>query len=254
MWPIQVLQNLARYVFQTRNPFGVGHHMNLNSPIDRSQPTDIRAVLFTQDPVLKDLQTPNGKLTFLQMVGITLRELDAVREWNTRGFLEIIAQHDPMLVTSLVRKSYLSDPRIAKTIRERTDAEGSSQSVTFTDQIAWTAKKGLFGGAKVEIELGANTVEELVRMIRGRLLHQRAYALQGQEQTVEFRSSATAGWKAEGDAKLVLDIPAGVAQAMIRDLRPQRGTYTFAGLNGVTFRVVPTLMRDQDGNVVSEIG
>lgn len=73
-WVLNFLQNLARYVFETGNVFQEGHHMNLNGPICLEVETPIRAICFVSDAELPEITTPNGKLLFLQVVGITESE------------------------------------------------------------------------------------------------------------------------------------------------------------------------------------
>ena len=45
-WPINFLQNLARYVFESGNPFDAGHHMDANSPIALEEDTELTAMGF----------------------------------------------------------------------------------------------------------------------------------------------------------------------------------------------------------------
>ena len=97
------LQNLARYVFQTGNVFEPGHHMDLNGPIMQGAETGITAICFARDPSLPELSNPNGKLDFLQIVGVTQDELAAARAWNKELFLDLLSRHTPLLVTSLSR-------------------------------------------------------------------------------------------------------------------------------------------------------
>lgn len=81
-WPVSLLQNLARYVFSSGNVFGPGHHMNANGPIALETDTKLTALGFRTDPELIDMDTPNGHMTFLQVVGITEDEMNAMMCWN----------------------------------------------------------------------------------------------------------------------------------------------------------------------------
>ncbi|MFV2172584.1 suppressor of fused domain protein [Actinomadura sp. LOL_016] len=82
-----MLQNLARYVFNSGNWFEPGHHMNVNGPIatDRDD-SDIRAIAVLLDPELGEIGTPHGSLQFLQVVGLASAEYEAVRQWNSDAF------------------------------------------------------------------------------------------------------------------------------------------------------------------------
>lgn len=48
-WPINLLQNMARYVFNSGNPFVGGDYLNANGPILLSSETKIKAFLFSED-------------------------------------------------------------------------------------------------------------------------------------------------------------------------------------------------------------
>src|SRR6185295_17010434 len=92
MWALGLLQNLGRYVYQTGNGFEAGHYMDLNSTIALGVQTDIRAITFVRDPQLPQaIETPNGSVKFLQVVGITLDELQAIKCWNSEKFLAAVS-------------------------------------------------------------------------------------------------------------------------------------------------------------------
>ena len=80
MWVLSFLQNLARYVYESGNTFGPGHHMPLNGPIAHNTETDIQSIIFINDPELPPMETPNGKVACLQIVGITNDELTAAQD------------------------------------------------------------------------------------------------------------------------------------------------------------------------------
>jgi suppressor of fused len=65
------VQNLGRYVFDSGNWFDAGHTMPLDSPIRAGEDTAIRSVLFAYDPELPPIETPHGRVAFLQLVGLT---------------------------------------------------------------------------------------------------------------------------------------------------------------------------------------
>ena len=77
VWPMNLLQNLARYVFTSGNVFGPGHHMNANGPI--ALETGLPSSLpwgFAPTRSWAELDTPNGRLTILQVVGLTADEME----------------------------------------------------------------------------------------------------------------------------------------------------------------------------------
>src|SRR5262249_31948377 len=141
-WPINFLQNLARYVFKTGNVFQVNHYMNLNGPIALGEETDIRAAIFVQDPQLGAIDTPNGKVEFLQIVGVTVDELEAATAWNTAGLRSLLEADNPLLITDLARKSVLRDPKNQRIFEEGFRREGSSTGGQFVEVVRWQEHKG----------------------------------------------------------------------------------------------------------------
>ena len=64
--------------------------MHLNGPIALDEETQIHAIAFAYDPELPPVETPNGRVEFLQIVGITTDELSAIKSWRTAAFLDLI--------------------------------------------------------------------------------------------------------------------------------------------------------------------
>src|SRR5262249_29213536 len=125
-WALNFLQNLGRYVFKTGNPFGVGHTLPLNGPIEQGSSTLIHAASFGPDPHLPAMATPNGRVEFLQVVGLTMDELEAISSWDAAAFLELRSRDDPLLLTDLSRTSWLADPTFAAKVARRSKRDGSS--------------------------------------------------------------------------------------------------------------------------------
>ena len=68
-WVISVMQNLAKYVHTSKKWFEAYHFMPANSPIRLDTNTKLVGVAFALDPLLCGIDTPNGRVEFLQMVG-----------------------------------------------------------------------------------------------------------------------------------------------------------------------------------------
>lgn len=110
MWPVYVLQQLARYVFNTREVFDVGHHIAFGGPLTRKQTTDLEALLFVSESELpSSVRTPNGTVKFIQAVGITADEREALSDdLRHDGVIRrIAAQIGPKMLTDLSRGSTL---------------------------------------------------------------------------------------------------------------------------------------------------
>src|SRR5206468_10803467 len=115
---------LGRYVFETGNPLGAGHTMPLNGPIKQGSSTLIHAISFAADPQLPSMATSNGRVEFLQIVGLTMDELEAISSWNAAAFLDLRSKDDPLLLTDLSRASWLGNPTFAAEVAARTKKDG----------------------------------------------------------------------------------------------------------------------------------
>lgn len=110
VWVIEVMNNLARYVFESGNWFEENHFVPANGPIrtETKGEVDIVGVAFALDPELGKISTPHGSLSFLQMVGITSAELDRVKTNPTKNevkaLLDELRKDNPLLITDLTRK------------------------------------------------------------------------------------------------------------------------------------------------------
>ncbi len=248
-WAMNLLQNLARYVFGTGNRFGVGHKMGLNGPIALGDDTKLTAILFADDPELGEIRSAFGKARFLQLVGITDDEYKLIQEWSTGGLVEILREHVPLLVTDLARDTVLADPRVARTIRERVEREGSSEDLSFAGEM----QLGVSDGG-VRIEMGALYAAALPRAMRGRLRHGRGYTLRGRTNTLVLAPSDVAGHAFEDDEltlsltqELVIEIEAKLAGGLA-------GTYHFDAWPALEIVVTPSLIRDQTGSAIEVRG
>ena len=98
-WPRRLLVRLGEHVFNRASPFGPGHRLDPGGPITGSPDTRLTAMAFTADPELPSIQTPNGSVGFLQVVGITADELERMQQSSTAAVLQELADDSPNLVT-----------------------------------------------------------------------------------------------------------------------------------------------------------
>ncbi|WP_448700894.1 suppressor of fused domain protein [Mucilaginibacter sp. AW1-3] len=82
VWPSNLLQNIARYVFDSKKVFDDYHFMSANGPLRMDTQTDITAMVFVTDPEMGEIETPHGHMKFLQIYGITSREYQDLKEKN----------------------------------------------------------------------------------------------------------------------------------------------------------------------------
>lgn len=245
IWPINLLQNLARYVFKSGNVFAPGHHMNANGPICLDAQTQLRALAFTRDPALPPRKSPNGHYELLHVVGVTLDELDAIQLWNAEAFLELVSQRGA-LVTDLERDSYLADTSFAAQVQQARQREGSSCGSLYNPRFGFTTGEG----SKPSLALGAKEVALFAQLLPARLLHERALELVGSEHVVRFEPAAERHLELQHDRLLVQLTPADI-EDIAATLKPRAGVYEAAGIH---WAVEKSIVQDEDGNVVEELG
>lgn len=110
LWVIEVMNNLARYVYESQNWFEEYHFVPANGPIRTETKADVSIVglIFVLDPELGKINTPHGEVSFLQMVGITQSELDRLKVNPSIEEVKKLADEmrikNPLLITDLTRK------------------------------------------------------------------------------------------------------------------------------------------------------
>lgn len=249
VWTLSFLQNLGRYVFRSGNGFAPGHHMNLNGPIVLGSDTAIRAAAFVEDPRLGSIDTPNGRVRFLQVVGLTLDELQAGQAWDTSKLLAVLADRDPLLVTDVARRSILEDPKLRRRVEAGTARDGSSQDGAFVNGLSWER-----AGKRTTIRLGAVTITNIVSLLRGRTLFGREFFVDGPDHGLLVRPARGKPSCKIEDGALVLRLDDATARELAGALAPRRGEHRLAHLPGVTVEVFPTEITDADGRVVEVVG
>jgi hypothetical protein len=245
-WALNFLQNLGGYVFETGNPFGVGHTLPLNGPIEQGSSTLIHAASFAPDPQLPPVATPNGRVEFLQVVGLTMDELAAITSWNAAAFLQLRARDDPFLLTDLSRTSWLADPAFAAKVARRTKRDGSScgwlslvlECDTRSDPVC--------------VRIQSIAVNGLSRRLLGRLPYGREMTLNGEGATVVFKPGKQSRLRLVEDA-VTLTLREDHLVEFVRSLRPHAGRYPVPGLRNVIVEVLRTEITDRDGKVVDVV-
>lgn len=251
VWALNFLQNLGRYVFNSGNIFAAGHHMNLNGPICIGSDTEIKAVLFDVDPELGSIRTPNGAVTFLQVVGVTLDELAAAKTWDTRKLLGIMAQRAPLLVTDLKRRSMLGIDETRSAVVEGSARDGSSTAGMYVGAAAFALEHE---GRVLRLTLGANGVEDIFRVLRGRIPFGQEFVVASSSAAITFVPSDYCGWEAVGEQGVRVGLTADAANGLADAIRVTAGGYSSLEAPGLMVEVVRTQITDGDGNVVQIIG
>ncbi|HTN74972.1 MAG TPA: suppressor of fused domain protein [Pirellulaceae bacterium] len=247
-WPLNFLQNIARYVFKTGNHFEAGHHVNCNGPIALERPTEIAFIAFTNDPELPTIQTPYGRVEFLQIVGLCADEYETIKHWRTDKLLAILGRTYPLLVTDLDRHSILLDADTAREVEEAASKEGSLQSAIYA-----MVASGQVVDDVMLVQLHANVIGDLLLMFDNQLANGHACVVIGQTQRIEFMPGEANAWQQAADGVQITLTPE--LRGEIRgSLRIERGRYQWPALAKFVLEVVPTEIKDQDGQIVAVIG
>ena len=110
-WALDLLAQLARYTYQTGNFFEPGAYIpGDGSSLHPELNSAITGLAIVSDTTVAPIETVHGKVAFLQLVGLTQPELDALaRDPDALdSILERMRADDPELVLDMRRtKSYV---------------------------------------------------------------------------------------------------------------------------------------------------
>lgn len=235
-WVYGLVQNLARYVFQTGNVLRVGDWMPANGPIALEHDTALVSLGFVADPELPAIETPNGGLAFVQVVGLTQAEERAAKHWNTRGLLDAMLPAMPLWVTDLSRDDLSSLPAVKARADEGERQDGSSTGMLGTDVLDVTTRKRLLRAPERTVVLSAGVVEELMALLPLRLPFGRPLRVVGEGRTLMFEA-ADADEVAETEAGLRLALSTATLERLVATVPPRAGSYAVPGLPGLTWDV-----------------
>ena len=247
IWPVNLLQNLARYVFSSGYVFDDGHHLNCNGPIALETDTKIEALLFVNDTELGSIKTTSGKVNFLQVVGITCAELDAIMYWNGNMFYNELEKYVPLGITDLERDCLMDNPKFYKAWEEGVERDGSSTGSLFMNEFSCCLKDN-----QVEIHLGAGHINKFCTMLKARVCKDRPLYINVKDVTYGFVLGEENGFGHEEADFCLVKLTLATVEDLIEIVKPHKGEYV-SKLAPIKFVVHPTEIRDQAGNVVEVI-
>jgi hypothetical protein len=99
LWPVDLLSELGKYVYRTKAGFENGHRLDPRGPITGHPDTRLTALAFATDPEFDAIDTPQGRVEFLTVFGITGDELAQMKATSTDAVLSQLRQQSPTLVT-----------------------------------------------------------------------------------------------------------------------------------------------------------
>jgi hypothetical protein len=249
-WARNFLQNLARYVVESGNTFEPGHRLDLNGPICLADPnTAIRAVSFVTDPELGEIDTPHGRLRFLQIVGLTLPEHAAAERWDAERVLAVLGPHMPLFITDIGRGNLADDPAIAAAIAEGAAREGSSTGTLYVTTVSVQIAPG-----RTTVTFGASAVERIARVLAGRLPFGLGLLILGPDAGIGFLPGDQLSIADRGNGLVEVELPPALLTEFVAVLRPAAGAYDLPTTSELTVQIVKSQIRGADGTVVSEVG
>ena len=106
LWAVNLMQSIASYVFNNNKRLNISEYIPTNGPIRQKCDTAIAGLIFIKDPSLGTIDTPHGKIDFLQMFGITGAELEDLKSEaiSPEELLAELSPNNPLLITDLDRK------------------------------------------------------------------------------------------------------------------------------------------------------
>jgi hypothetical protein len=105
VWPVNLLQNIAKTVFSQGLTFDEYHTLS-SGPVMKDKPTEITGIIFILDPKLGEVQGPNGAFKFLQIFGLTTAEYEGIKS-KTIDRVELMKTHlttNALALTDVDRK------------------------------------------------------------------------------------------------------------------------------------------------------
>ncbi len=111
-WPPALLQVIARHVVNSGEVFVPGSVVMSAGPLVQGVDTELTCLVFIADPDLEPVTTRSGEVRFVQAVGLTSDEAQAIGTVGVERFTDLFTRVHPKGITRLDRVSVLTDPTI----------------------------------------------------------------------------------------------------------------------------------------------
>lgn len=252
-WALNLLQNMGRYVFKSGNIFRSGDYLNANGPICLGSDTQLKALAYISDPQLPPMETPNGQVEFIQMVGITLEEFETMHLWSGTALLQACEEYMPLWVTDLDRASLMSIPAVSQAVEQGILSDGSSTGYLFIEKLSWNSAVDHAPTDPATLTIGANQAIILGKMLQGRILKGRNLTLSNKDHTIVLESGEQSQIIEEKDFVRII-LSHGMVNELVPRLQPISNEFTIPELKGLLFKIEPSYIKDQHGNVIETIG
>ena len=127
-WPAGLMQKLASHMMSGGEILMPGAMIVTGKPVVTGVETKLTAWAFTKDPELEVLETPQGRVQFVQVVGLTEDEAAKAASVRPSSFLTIFQIVQPKGIIDLGRESVLDNPQfldLTGAEAEETDSEAN---------------------------------------------------------------------------------------------------------------------------------
>jgi hypothetical protein len=255
LWPLQLMQNIAHYIFSTGNRFNQYEHFHLNGPIVRLPGVTNEVIVFNIDPELGVLDTDAGEVTMLQMVGITLDEYAQMKKWRVDKFLGLLESKNLLNILDPYRKSILEDLKCKQIVSDGIKKDGSSYGTEFTDELTVKKSNNIFS-----VTVSVLSIPSILDALQTRLSFARDFKLIGPEEVLKFSTAKTSRIYIENKESddeincLTVELCPKAIEELAFHLKPERGTYKLASVPNFAIVVTPAEIINRKGQVVKTIG
>ena len=98
-WAVKLLKVVGDSVYRSGKTLAEGSRLDIGAPITMPLISSLEALALTRDIELPILQTPNGRVEFLLVLGISRDELEQMQASSTDEVLDRLRVYNPLLLT-----------------------------------------------------------------------------------------------------------------------------------------------------------
>ena len=223
-WPCDLLNDLARAVFQMDTIIKPGTALPLGGPIAPGNGTAIHAFLIVEDPELRSIKTQNGTVAFLQVVGIKLDELELLKRSQQDLFLRIArAGSGQLLILDLNRQSFLENQNTKSLLQQSDSPDCYSPGAITCPSAEW------YFMTRASVSLPVSVIEPLRKQLMERVLNGFELTLHGSDCKIVFRTASIASFSIE-DTALIIELPSDTTKSFAQKLQVVAAIHNFEGI------------------------
>ncbi|MDE7477574.1 MAG: suppressor of fused domain protein, partial [Lachnospiraceae bacterium] len=215
-------------------------------PIALETDTQLTCIGFLTDPELGRINTLNGSIVFLEAVGITKDEQNSMMCWNGENFLTELIKHIPYGITDLSRTTLMSQPDFRCAWEQGVERDGSSTGVLCLPELVISLENN-----KGYLKLGAGHIDQILTLLKARIGKGRDFILQGNDAVACFECHEQPDIDMD-DIALIISLTPKNLNELCQLLKPHVGIYLMATMP-LTIEIVPTHIRDDNGDIVQTI-